>query len=440
MKRLAAALGVLVLSLAWRGPAPSPASTPVEEPVVRAVLFYSPTCPHCHQVINEDLPHIFAQFGGQPQVQSLEGGGAEPLIAHLVWNDRFRLLLVDVSRGLGGELYESSIARFAIPENRRGVPQLVFAEHVLVGSVEIPRDLPGLIAQGLVEGGADWPSIPGLTDVVALAPARDAAGVVEAESEREVEPDLATVEPPGGDQPGAEERPAAPPTVQESAAETEPEPAVYRSKPSYDQVGAAEQYLNSLAVHPLGLAERLGRDPVGNGLAIVILLGMLAGLAGVATVARRRQDAGMPGLVIPILLFVGIGIAAYMAYVETQGASAVCGPVGDCNAVQHSPYARVFGLIPVGIVGVIGYLLLLGAWVVARVGERPASDIGTAGFFLFALAGTAFSAYLTFLEPFVIGAVCVWCLSSAVLITALMLLSARAGVGAVQRLRGARAA
>jgi uncharacterized membrane protein len=54
---------------------------------------------------------------------------------------------------------------------------------------------------------------------------------------------------------------------------------------------------------------------------------------------------------------------------------------------------------------------------------------------LFAVVGTVFSAYLTFLEPFVIGAVCAWCLSSAVLITALMLLSARAGVTAVRRIR-----
>ena len=30
-----------------------------QEPVVRAVLFFSPTCPHCHEVITEDLPLFF---------------------------------------------------------------------------------------------------------------------------------------------------------------------------------------------------------------------------------------------------------------------------------------------------------------------------------------------------------------------------------------------
>ena len=40
-----------------------------------------------------------------------------------------------------------------------------------------------------------------------------------------------------------------------------------------------------------------------------------------------------------------------------------------------------------------------------------------------ALAGTAFSAYLTFLEPFVIGATCVWCITSAVVVGLLLLTS-----------------
>jgi uncharacterized membrane protein len=48
---------------------------------------------------------------------------------------------------------------------------------------------------------------------------------------------------------------------------------------------------------------------------------------------------------------------------------------------------------------------------------------------LAALVGTAFSAYLTFLEPFVIGASCVWCLTSAA-VTAVILMAATVGVTA----------
>ena len=49
-----------------------------------------------------------------------------------------------------------------------------------------------------------------------------------------------------------------------------------------------------------------------------------------------------------------------------------------------------------------------------------------------ALFGVLFSLYLTYLEPFVIGAVCAWCLTSAVIITLLMLLSLRPVLQAVE--------
>jgi uncharacterized membrane protein len=46
-------------------------------------------------------------------------------------------------------------------------------------------------------------------------------------------------------------------------------------------------------------------------------------------------------------------------------------------------------------------------------------------------AGILFSIYLTFLEPFVIGATCAWCITSAVIMTLLFLLSLDPGRQAV---------
>jgi uncharacterized membrane protein len=51
------------------------------------------------------------------------------------------------------------------------------------------------------------------------------------------------------------------------------------------------------------------------------------------------------------------------------------------------------------------------------------------------LFGTLFSIYLTFLEPFVIGATCAWCLSSAVIMTIQMWLSITPGKLAITNLR-----
>jgi uncharacterized membrane protein len=42
---------------------------------------------------------------------------------------------------------------------------------------------------------------------------------------------------------------------------------------------------------------------------------------------------------------------------------------------------------------------------------------------IMAVGGTVFSIYLTFLEPFVIGATCAWCLTSAILMTVLLWLT-----------------
>jgi uncharacterized membrane protein len=63
------------------------------------------------------------------------------------------------------------------------------------------------------------------------------------------------------------------------------------------------------------------------------------------------------------------------------------------------------------------------AWLAIRFGRNGIENLGALALLGMTLAGTLFSVYLTFLEPFVIGATCAWCLTSAVLMTVLMLLS-----------------
>ena len=66
----------------------------------------------------------------------------------------------------------------------------------------------------------------------------------------------------------------------------------------------------------------------------------------------------------------------------------------------------------IAIFGIVAYLLLLGAAMLRGDGPRM-------GGFLVSLAGFGFSVYLTYLELFVIEAVCQWCVASAILMTAL---------------------
>jgi uncharacterized membrane protein len=73
------------------------------------------------------------------------------------------------------------------------------------------------------------------------------------------------------------------------------------------------------------------------------------------------------------------------------------------------------------VLGLLGYLGLRAAWLVRKYLPKFAkpADIAFYGMAFFAVI---FSLYLTYLEPFVIRAVCIWCLSSSVIVTLLLLL------------------
>jgi uncharacterized membrane protein len=113
------------------------------------------------------------------------------------------------------------------------------------------------------------------------------------------------------------------------------------------------------------------------------------------------------------------------------GGELKCG-TGACETVQTSPWAQQFG-IPVAFYGVLGYAAILA---VALVGLQPAW-LGRRGpsVLLAALAtgGVLFSGWLTYLELFVIHAICRWCVGSAVIITAIWLVA----LGGVRRKAGA---
>jgi uncharacterized membrane protein/glutaredoxin len=309
--------------------------------VVRAVLFYSPSCPHCHEVMTETLPPLQRQYGA-----SLD------------------LLMLDVTTHQGADLYDAAISAFRIPEGRLGVPTLIIGDVVLVGSEEIPDRLPGLAAQMLAGGGSDWPAIPGLADLVG-------------QSSHGIGPATA---------------------------------------------GAADS--------PLAEAlDRAARDPLGSFFAVAVLVGLFGVLARFGLVVRRSGIfySGPVSNLIPPIALVGLGVAGYLAAVETSGGAAVCGPVGDCNRVHQSEFAQFLGIVPIAVLGLIGYVSIIGTWLAGRVAAGPLEPASRVTLMGLAAAGTIFSIYLTFLEPFVIGATCAWCLASAVLMGGLLVLSATPG-------------
>lgn len=121
------------------------------EPVVQAVLFYSPTCYHCHYVISEVLQPLVTEYG-----------------------DHLQIVGIDTTQPNGGQLYQVTIEHYQIPPDRQGVPTLIVGDVVLVGSLEIPEQFPDIVEAALSEEGIAWPDIPGLAQAISTESKSDA--------------------------------------------------------------------------------------------------------------------------------------------------------------------------------------------------------------------------------------------------------------------------
>ena len=130
---------------------------------------------------------------------------------------------------------------------------------------------------------------------------------------------------------------------------------------------------------------------------------------------RQRQT-------IALLALVGFFVALYLwLHALGVGGPLKCG-TGECDTVQTSRWGVFLGL-PVAFYGVVGYFAI---FIVAIVALRPAARLQRDwSLLLVALAsgGLLFTAYLTYIELFVIHAICRWCVGSAVIITAIWIVS-----------------
>ncbi len=145
-------------------------------------------------------------------------------------------------------------------------------------------------------------------------------------------------------------------------------------------------------------------------------------------------------MAIGVLALLGLLVALYLALYELRISQNLVCPDAGCDTVNNSPWVFLFGP-PIAVIGLFGYGALLAVdllWMKRRrlVGgttpRRPrwsqtvpwlynplaavpvrAILVGLSWF------GFLFSLFLTYLELFVIHALCTWCVISAVLMTAL---------------------
>ena len=402
------------------------------EPIVFGVFFYSPTCGHCHKVITEDWPGIQAEFGSQLQV-----------------------LFININTYDGISILQSARDANLLTDNQQGVPMLLIGETVLIGSIDIPTQTADIVRAGLAAGGLDFPPIPGIHDLynqaIAATQAQEATAAAEATAEATaaVEDTTGTAGnttlPPVGEALTLSEKLAADPVANALAIGVLAALAIslllvvlagvqQLSGTVVAWLASVSQGLSVVALLAgAGLAVTLalgGTGEAGESL-LAVVAALLLTLGAVLVFRGREQTAGLlynATWLMPVILVAGVIVAGYLTYVEVTANEAVCGIVGDCNAVQQSEYARLFGVLPVGAVGLAGYIALLLVWVWGKASNTRAASLLLLGM---ALAGVGFSLYLTFLEPFVIGATCIWCLTSAVTMIALLWLTAPDGLAAL---------
>lgn len=144
---------------------------------------------------------------------------------------------------------------------------------------------------------------------------------------------------------------------------------------------------------------------------------LAADVAGLPRGAGPRITAGIVTLAL-VLAMAGMGVAGYLAFENVQGETTVCGVTHGCSTVQNSKYGKILG-IPVSVPGFLLYAALAGAaalWLVDAGGLRPLITLAA---FAGVLFGLIFSAYLTYIEAFVLEAWCIFCVVSALTMAAL---------------------
>jgi uncharacterized membrane protein len=116
-----------------------------------------------------------------------------------------------------------------------------------------------------------------------------------------------------------------------------------------------------------------------------------------------------------ILALIGVGVTAYLVWERYHGNAPVCALGRGCLTVQRSEWSTVAG-VPVAFMGLLAYIGLLACALVRWQWAALASLFIT-------ILGVMLSAYLTYLELFQINAICEYCVTSAVIVTLLFVLS-----------------
>lgn len=132
----------------------------------------------------------------------------------------------------------------------------------------------------------------------------------------------------------------------------------------------------------------------------------------------RRQPLRLWMIAFSVL---GLVVSLYLVWIKFSPGSLLCTGVGDCESVNTSIYSSLMG-IPVAAFGALTYAMILAA-LLLETRMSLLSEWGVLIEFGLALVGTLYSAYLTYIELAVLHKICPYCVTSAVAITVILILS-----------------
>lgn len=253
----------------------------------------------------------------------------------------------------------SIAASHKLEEEETGVPFLMVGDKVFVGDKSIEREFPGIIAKAVALKGIPFPDDPILKAYLAA-------------------------------------------------------PRPVEAEPMKSKAKAQESFRAGMAMAGV--------------IAVIMISALIASLVSIFYPSghgnRFLADSPWPDRIIPLLCIVGLGVAGYLTKIEYSGNAPFCGVVHGCDKVQSSEYAWIIkDLLPVGLVGLLGYVAMLGAWLWGRLSRGNIGSLMPLFLYVAAAFGTTYSIYLTFIELFVLKAACIWCLISADLLVLILLLS-----------------
>lgn len=127
-------------------------------------------------------------------------------------------------------------------------------------------------------------------------------------------------------------------------------------------------------------------------------------------------------MIVAALALAGIFISLYLTLYKLGVIGELSCSIGSCETVNTSKWSQLLGL-PVAAWGLFFYL---DVFAIAFVGTMPRFEderLISMVLTIQAGIGVLFSAWLTYLELAVIHAICIWCVTSAVIVTVLFVVS-----------------